>query len=106
MSYTQITMHALAEKINTLSTSDLILDVRGRDEYVSGHVPGSLNIPYDEILPHLELLRQYTHIYVYCKSGGRAGFASDVLCKMGLPKVTCVSGSGMPEWIAAGFPLT
>ncbi len=105
MSYTHIPMQVLAEKLNALSESDLILDVRGRDEYAAGHIPGSLNIPHDELLQHLDLLRQYKHIYIHCKSGGRSGFASDVLFKMGLTHVTCISGSGMPEWIAAGLPV-
>jgi rhodanese-related sulfurtransferase len=105
MAHTHITMRDLAEKAHTLPASDLILDVRGRDEYGAGHVPGSANIPHDEILQHLDALRQHTHVYVYCKSGGRSGFASDVLSKMGLTNVTCISGSGMPDWVSAGFPV-
>ena len=105
MTYTHITMLALAEKLNTLADSEILLDVRGRDEYGAGHIPGSLNIPYDEIGPHLDLLRQYSHLYIYCKSGGRSGFASDLLFKMGLTHVTCISGSGMPDWVAAGLPV-
>ena len=105
MAYTHIMMLALAEKLNTLAESEIILDVRGRDEYGSGHVPGSVNIPYDEIVSHIDLLRQYTHLYIYCKSGGRSGFASDVLFKMGLTQVTCISGSGMPDWVVAGLPV-
>jgi len=105
MAHTHITMLALAEKLNTLPESDIILDVRGRDEYGAGHIPGSLNIPHDEILQHLDELRQYSHVYVYCKSGGRSGFASDVLFKMGLTNLTCISGSGMPDWVAAGLPV-
>ena len=27
----------------------LVLDVRSREEFASGHVPGALNIPYDEL---------------------------------------------------------
>lgn len=105
MAYSHITMLALAEKLNTFPASDLILDVRGRDEYGAGHIPGSVNIPHDDILQHLDELRQYTHIYIHCKSGGRAGFVSDVLFKMGLTNVTCISGSGMPDWVSAGLPV-
>ncbi len=105
MAHTHINMLALAEKIEESVPNTLILDVRGRDEYGAGHVPGSENIPHDEIVQHLDVLRQYDTIYVYCKSGGRSGFASDLLSKLGLTSIVCISGSGMPDWVAAGFPV-
>lgn len=105
MTYTHISMLVLAEKLEAFSEQDLVLDVRGRDEYAAGHIPGSLNVPHDEIMGHVEDLKQYRHIYVHCKSGGRAGFVSDILAKSGLKNIVCITGSGMPDWIQAGFPV-
>ena len=34
----------------------LILDVRTTDEFASGHVPGAINIPYDEVGMRVEEL--------------------------------------------------
>jgi sulfur dioxygenase len=105
MAHAHMTMLALAEKLPTLAAEDIVLDVRGRDEYGAGHVLGSMNIPHDEILQHVSELRQYGHLYIYCKSGGRSGFVSDLLSNMGLTNLTCISGSGMPDWVAAGLPV-
>ena len=37
-------------------TNALILDVRTTDEFASGHVPGAINIPYDEVGMRVEEL--------------------------------------------------
>jgi hydroxyacylglutathione hydrolase len=83
----------------------LILDVRSADEYKAGHVPGSRNIPHDKIDSFADELRKFKRIFVHCQAGGRAGRASEVLAKLGLTNIICVSGSGMGDWIASGFPV-
>lgn len=59
----------------------IILDVRTREEYAAGHIPGAVNIPLDEL--------EYTEIeggknyYVYCHSGARSGAACTLLAQDG-----------------------
>lgn len=101
----QFEMRDLYEKHDKLQSGEIVLDVRTREEYAEGHVPGSLNIPHDEVEKHLDELRKYKRIYMHCRSGKRAGMAYEALNRAGLKNVVCISGSGMMDWIEAGYPL-
>ena len=98
-------MKELFELSKKLEKNEIILDVRDLDEYQSGHVPGSKNIPHDQVQSAVDELKKYKTVYVHCMGGGRAGKASDALLKLGLTNITCITGSGMRDWIAAGFPI-
>lgn len=58
-----------------------LLDVRTREEYAGGHVPGSVNLPLDEV----EGIREDpgTPLFVYCRSGARSQRACDWLAGHG-----------------------
>lgn len=59
----------------------VILDVRTREEYLGGHIPGAVNVPLDEI--EYADLDASKHYYVYCRSGARSGAACSVLAQDG-----------------------
>jgi rhodanese-related sulfurtransferase len=105
MAVSQITMRDLHSKLGNLSSGEIILDVRSSDEFRAGHVPGSMNIPHDQVASHAERLKSYSKIYVHCQAGGRAGKAVEALSRLGLNNLICVSGSGMGDWISAGYPV-
>lgn len=88
-----------------LKNNELILDVRTPEEFKSGHVPGSRNIPFDEVEKHAADLKKYARIYIHCQAGVRALKATDALTRMGLANLVCVTGSGMGDWIQAGLPI-
>jgi rhodanese-related sulfurtransferase len=46
-----------------------LLDVRTAEEYASGHVPGAVNIPIDELRPRLDELPKDREIWSYCYVG-------------------------------------
>ncbi len=83
-----------------------ILDVRGGDEYNSGHIPGAINIGHREIAADPEKLRQYANkkIVVYCEMGVRARIAQKALLKAGLAGVYHLTGD-MSAWRAAGLSI-
>ena len=82
----------------------VILDVRTEAEFGSGHVPGAVNIPHDELSSRLsELASTDQPVVVYCRSGKRAGMASSVLVAAGYTKVFHLEGD-MNEWQANGLP--
>src|SRR5512137_2298067 len=61
-----------------------VVDVRTPQEFASGHVPGALNIPYDEIGKRAaEIGPPSTKVVRYCRSGRRSGIAVETLGKMG-----------------------
>lgn len=75
----------------------MIIDVRSREEYRTGNVPESFNIPVDEIatfdLATYSLTKE-TPILLYCRSGARASFAKMILEKRGLKNVKLYKGAG------------
>lgn len=101
----KISMKDLFEKTSAWEPNDVILDVRTADEFAAGHVKGSRNIPHDQITARLDELRGYGRIYIHCRSGKRAELASQALLKAGFNNLVCVSGSGMDDWVSAGFPV-
>ena len=70
-----------------------LLDVRTREEYQTGHIPGSVNLPLGELaqLPQRvpELDRR---LFVYCQSGGRSRAACKKLAKLGYTNITNIGG--------------
>jgi rhodanese-related sulfurtransferase len=65
-----------------------VVDVRSAGEFASGHVPGAINIPYDELPGRAsEIGPPSTPVVVYCASGSRSGVAARKLGKAGYTKV-------------------
>ena len=67
----------------------IIVDVRTKEEYDSGHIPKSLLIPYDEIEAKAASLLpdKNAAIIVYCRSGRRSEIAAKSLVKLGYTNV-------------------
>lgn len=63
------------------TTDAILLDVRTSQEYHSGHVPGSRNVPLDKI-QNISIDKEHP-LYVYCHSGARSGQACAYLEKKG-----------------------
>lgn len=71
----------------------VLLDVRTKEEYAQGHIPGSKNLPLQEIgNAEAQIKDKNTPIFVYCLSGGRSGQARRQLLKMGYEHVTNIGG--------------
>lgn len=65
------------------ATPPLLLDVRTRDEFVAGHIPGAMHIPIDELRGRLSELPRDRMIAVYCQAGQRGYFAARILRQRG-----------------------
>ena len=61
-----------------------VVDVRTPQEFASGHVPGAINIPYEEIGKRAaEIGPPSTPVVLYCRTGRRSGVAAEALQKAG-----------------------
>jgi rhodanese-related sulfurtransferase len=61
-----------------------VVDVRTPQEFASGHVPGAINIPYEEVGKRTaEIGPSSTPVVLYCRSGRRSAIAADSLKKAG-----------------------
>jgi rhodanese-related sulfurtransferase len=82
-----------------------VLDVRTRSEFAGGHVPGAINIPFDEVgrrVAELQALRDRP-VLVYCGHGPRAWLARLVLRRHRFRQVSLLRGH-MAAWRRAGLP--
>lgn len=61
-----------------------LLDVRTPQEYASGHIPGAVSIPVDELRNRLGELPRDRGIAVYCQVGQRGYLATRILLQAGL----------------------
>ena len=83
-----------------LNHTALLVDVRGNDEWDSGHAKNALHLSVDRIM-NGELPTKDTSkkIYVYCASGGRASMATSYLKQKGF---TAENLGGLRDWKGAG----
>jgi rhodanese-related sulfurtransferase len=65
----------------------IILDVRTKGEYQSGHVKGSINIPLDQLSSNLKKLDSSKSIITCCASGMRSASAKGILKSNGFAEV-------------------
>lgn len=96
---TEVTVSQLA------SMSDpIVIDVREVDEFVSGHVPGALNIPLSELQERVTDVPSGSQVFVICQAGGRSLRACEYLSTLdqfsGTDFVNVAGGTGM--WIIEG----
>lgn len=82
---------SMSEGIKRMETDEgfILLDVRRADEFASGHIPGAVNLPNEEIgkaeIPLLPDKNQT--IYIYCRSGNRSKLAANKLLSLGYTKL-------------------
>ncbi|MDX9957992.1 MAG: FAD-dependent oxidoreductase [Spirochaetia bacterium] len=69
-----------------------LLDVRTPDEYAMGSLPGSVNIPKDEVRTHLAGIPRDRKIIVICGVGLRSYLVERILKQNGYQDVSILSG--------------
>ena len=82
-----------------------VIDVRPRDEYEAGHIPGAMSIPVAELKGRLGELPKRKEVIAYCR-GPYCVYSLDavtVLRKQGY-RARRVD-EGLPEWRARGLPV-
>jgi molybdopterin/thiamine biosynthesis adenylyltransferase/rhodanese-related sulfurtransferase len=82
----------------------LLVDVRRRDEWDEGHIPGAIHIPRGSLESRIEKAQpdRERSILVYCSAGERSAFAARTLGEMGYEDVTSLAG-GFTDWKRNGF---
>lgn len=83
---------ALKASLDLPGTSVLLLDVRTKEEYASGHIPGAILAPYDALQGSFAEPEKKRHIVVYCRSGRRSAIAAETLARMGYSDVSDFGG--------------
>lgn len=88
-----------------LSEGAVPVDVRERDEYEAGHIPGAIHIPLGKLRDKAWELPSGRPLLVYCAAGERASTGLSLLSALGFEDVANLQG-GFGAWQKAGFATT
>jgi sulfur-carrier protein adenylyltransferase/sulfurtransferase len=84
----------------------VLIDVRERTEYESGHLPGAIHISksFIEVLLEEEVPDRDTPITLYCAGGVRSLLAAESVRRLGYTNVESMA-DGVGGWKASGYEL-
>ncbi|UUU26729.1 rhodanese-like domain-containing protein [Streptomyces sp. DSM 40750] len=81
-----------------------VVDVRTPGEYASGHLPGALNVPLDQLERALPALKESSaELLMVCRSGARSEKACLLLAEHGVTAATLTGGT--LAWVAGGHEV-
>jgi peroxiredoxin family protein/rhodanese-related sulfurtransferase/TusA-related sulfurtransferase len=109
-----VAQNTLDGLVNTITWDELqpldpaahcLLDVRTRDEFATGTIPGAINIPLDELRGRIGELPAGQPITIFCRVGQRGYLAARILMAAGRGDCANLSG-GYLTWRQAVAPDT
>ncbi len=100
-----ITAEELKKKLEKNDDFTLI-NVLTPESYQKEHIPGSINIPYQEIVKNSDELDKYDEIIVYCSDifCDASPTAAKKLEKLGFNNINDFEG-GMEAWKEKDYPI-
>ena len=99
-----ITPQDLCDIINNKEKGEyIIIDVRSKVDYNSGHIDGAKNIPFEDLQNSLDDLKKYETIFVQCNMGNTSSDAYKLLIQNGFDNVVNLEG-GLNAWELKKLP--
>lgn len=92
-----------AEESHAAGAHQVLIDVRGEDEWKAGHAPGAVWMPLGRVEIARFELPINRRIVCVCRVGERSARAAALLLQMGFDAVNLEGG--MVEWQARGLPV-
>jgi glyoxylase-like metal-dependent hydrolase (beta-lactamase superfamily II)/rhodanese-related sulfurtransferase len=101
-----VSMAELAERVKKNDLGLILLDVREKDAYAEGHIPGAQHLPRGqlELRVNKELPDPTRRILVCCEFGQISTLAAATLRELGFSHAAALDG-GMKAWRENGLPL-
>ena len=103
---TFMSLDELRDRVARGGDGIVVLDIRERDAFDAGHVPGARHVPrgqlelrIDQVLPDPTV-----RVVTCCEFGKISTLAADTLRTMGYVRAVALDG-GMKSWRDAGYPL-
>jgi hydroxyacylglutathione hydrolase len=82
-----------------------LIDVRGRNEWDSGHIEGARHIPLGYLPDRIDEIPTDKAVVVHCAVGGRSAIAASLLEARGVDRVVNLAG-GYGAWLQSDAPVT
>ena len=94
------------EAVRLMNQGALLVDVRTRAEFDTGHIIEARHVPQDELAQSAEALKRFKDkpVITCCETGMRSGASARVLKAQGFNKVVNLRG-GLQAWRAENLPL-
>ncbi len=92
-----------AKSLVESNVSLIIVDVRTREEYDSGHIEGAILIPVSELESRINELSKEEELLIYYRTGNRSSNSVNILKANGYTKIFHMN-DGIIAWIQAGYP--
>jgi len=100
----EVTAQQVNDLLKNNGKSQVILDVREKDEWREGHLEGAISLPrgFLEIRVESAIQDKDTPIIAYCAGGVRSLLAAKIMKEMGYQNVSSMAG-GYAAWKTAGY---
>ncbi|MEO5844254.1 MAG: MBL fold metallo-hydrolase [Caldimonas sp.] len=100
-----MSMAELRSRVDSPGNELVVLDVREKDAYEAGHIPGARLLPRGqlELRVDKELPDPTARIVTCCEFGRISTLAASTLRTMGFQRAVALDG-GMKSWLEAGYP--
>jgi glyoxylase-like metal-dependent hydrolase (beta-lactamase superfamily II) len=101
-----MTMDEVRARIERGAADIVLLDVREKDAFDAGHLPGARHVPRGQLELRVdgELPDPSVRILAYCQYGKISTLAAATLRQMGFTRAVALDG-GYDAWIKAGYPI-
>jgi rhodanese-related sulfurtransferase len=101
-----VSMAELAERVGKNDLGLVLLDVREKEAYAGGHIPGAQHLPRGqlELRVNKELPDPTQRILVCCEFGQISTLAAATLRELGFVQAAALDG-GMKAWRESGLPV-
>lgn len=101
-----VSLDELANRLGQQRNDFVVLDVREREAYARGHVPGALHLPRGQL--ELKVDQSFpdpdVEILAVCELGKISTLAAATLRELGFRRAVALDG-GMKSWREGGYPI-
>jgi molybdopterin/thiamine biosynthesis adenylyltransferase/rhodanese-related sulfurtransferase len=100
-----VTLEEIKRRLET-KTPMVLVDVREKDEYRAGYIPGAMSVPrgFLEMQIEQKVTDKNAPVVLYCAGGTRSALAAKTLADLGYTRVESAN-PGFVRWKDLGFPV-
>ncbi len=102
----EISIDDLKKRVDAKDAGMVLVDVREKEEYRAGFIPGAISIPrgFLEMQVEGKVPDRNADVVLYCAGGTRSALAAVTLAELGYTHVTSVN-PGFTRWKDSAFPV-